>query len=304
MKAAKWFSERWQEFFFAPKEILPLGVFRFFFGILTFQVIAATGWNRRVLFGREGVLTLETAELMTQSWTKVLLSIVGDSAAALDLWFIVSLTAALFLAIGFLTRFSAVLVFLCASYVMVRNPSVLYGPDAVIVNFSFLIAMSPAGNAFSVDRWRRDRSIGSDETHTAWAFRLIQIHVAWIYLSAVYFKLTGAGWVDGSAVHYILHLRSFRGLPVPGIDTSTWISFALTWGTLALEFGIGTLIWWRKTRLFAIALAIMLHLGLELFMRVPYFQWFMVTLIFVFTNRADWEKIYSFRPRFFRRSHR
>lgn len=109
-----------------------------------------------------------------------------------------------------------------------------------------LLALAPSGRSLSVDRLlalRRVKRVGAplpDERGPLWSLRLIQLCAAGILLTTVVGQLSSE-WLSGSAV---------------------------AWGLLGINlvglFGV----WWRRTRVVALAVVCLGYLGLYPFMLV------------------------------------
>ena len=79
--------------------------------------------------------------------------------------------------------------------------------------------------------------------------RLLQIQFSMVYLFAVWDKVRGITWNNGTAVSFALRITDLERFPVPGFIThSLLISNLLTYGTLAIELSLAILVWNRTLR--------------------------------------------------------
>ena len=119
-----------------------------------------------------------------------------------------------------------------------------------------------------------------------WAQRLMQLQLSVVYLGTVYWKLHGIAWIDGTAVYYVLSTAQFQhagyGFFIPLV-----LSRIATWGTLIIELASGTLIWIPRLRNVTIAAALLLHIGLEIVINVPLFQWLMIGSLLLFIDPGE-----------------
>jgi hypothetical protein len=142
-----------------------------------------------------------------------------------------------------------------------------------------------------VDRWLRVRRgiepPGEPAPAAPWAQRLIQIQLAVAYLATVRWKLAGHTWVDGTAVYYATRLHEFARFPVPYVFDHLWTIKLMTWGTLAVELALGTLVWFRRLRYPVLLAGLLLHLGLEYSMNIQLFQWVMISAYVLFIEPRD-----------------
>jgi hypothetical protein len=241
-------------------------------------------------FGQRAVLTPATALRLTgpgrldvfqvlpggDGWTLAVFGAVGLASASL--------------AAGFMTRTSAALVFVGLVSLHHRNTVVLNSGDTVFRVLTFLLIFAPAGEVWSVDRWRaRRRGAAPPEPpfRAPWAQRLIQIQVTVLYLSTAWWKLLGSAWRDGTAVYYMSRLVEFERFPVPVLFDDLRLIRAVTWGSLATELALGTLVWFPRLRYPVLLAGALLHLGVELTMNIPVFQWLMMAALTTFIPPAD-----------------
>lgn len=120
-----------------------------------------------------------------------------------------------------------------------------------------------------------------------WAQRMIQIELSLLYFMTFCSKSQGPAWIDGTALYYVYHLDQFHRFPVPGFLESLFLVRLETWFTLAIEFSLGVLIWFKELRYYVLALGALLHLSLEYTMNVPMFQWTALAMYVTFVDGAD-----------------
>ena len=127
---------------------------------------------------------------------------------------------------------------------------------------------------------------------------MIQIELALLYLMTFWNKSLGPAWVDGTALYYVYHLDQFRRFPIPAFFQDLFLVRLETWFTLAAEFSLGVLVWFKELRYYVLGLGVLLHLGLEYSMNVPMFQWTTLALYATFLDGADlarfWARAQSF----------
>ena len=97
----------------------------------------------------------------------------------------------------------------------------------------------------------------------------ILFYGAWLITGLAYCasgidKLGSPSWVDGSAIHHLLHNPLARDWFLRDLLLDLPLSMInfLTWFTLALEIGFCVLCIFRKTRLWAWILIMLMHLGI------------------------------------------
>jgi hypothetical protein len=302
------FISAWDRFLFEPISPVPIGVYRIFFGLL----VLANGLfllpDVVTFFGEHGVLPMADALRYTGTRRINVLAWLPNEPAWLYAFFAIYLIACATLTIGFFTRTSAAIVLVSLATLAHRNMVVLNSADTFLRVASFCLVFSAAGRALSVDRWLRVRRAfeppGDPPAAAPWAQRLIQIQLAIAYLATVRWKLAGFTWRDGTAVYYATRLHEFDRFPVPYLFDHLLTIKLMTWGTLAVELALGTLIWVRPLRYPVLLAGLLLHLGLEYSMNIQLFQWVMISAFVLFTDPRDWRaarewtaRLRSRRPR-------
>jgi hypothetical protein len=147
--------------------------------------------------------------------------------------------------------------------------------------------LAPSGAALSLDRRlavRRGRvDPGDVPLRAPWVLRLLQIQLSILYLSAVWFKVGGETWRDGTAVSYALRIENLQRFPLPdALTTSELASNVLTFGTLAIELSLGLLVWNRRLRPWILLAGVSLHLGIDYAIRVGFFSYAILVLYIAF----------------------
>jgi hypothetical protein len=215
------------------------------------------------------------------------------------------LSSALFL-LGYATRLTSALTWFAAVSFMNRNPAALFGVDTMTVVLLMYLTIGPSGAALSLDRWlalRRARRLGLPEPPLApmvsatLALRLIQLHACIIYLSAGLSKLQGTSWWNGTApwgtltnheyapmhislfVDFLHFLARYRWLYELSMTTATL-------GTLVFEIGYPFVIWVRGLRTVWLWMAVLLHLGIGMFLGLRTFSLLMLAFNLAFVSPA------------------
>ncbi|MDT5010763.1 MAG: hypothetical protein QOH57_2380, partial [Mycobacterium sp.] len=117
-------------------------------------------------------------------------------------------------------------------------------------------------------------SFWSAQTRTNWPIRLFQVQLSLIYLASVQAKLSGQLWLGGTAVSYVLRLQDMQRVPLPQwFVTNALAMNVMTWGALAIELGVGILIWVPRLRPWALASGVLLHMMIDIFIQIGIFSY-------------------------------
>ena len=285
----------WNHFWFHPVSSVPLGIFRMVFGALVLSYGLLLFPERFIWFSNRGVLTVADAETYNSAGVadshSLRWNLLAQSGSDhwLTAFFVFFLLAALCLTLGFWTRISSVLVYLCLATLHARDAPIHNSGDTVMMVLSAYMIFAPAGAACSLDRlWRIARGKESEEPPSIipWPQRLMQIQVALVYLCASFSKATGPQWMDGTAAYYPLHLSETARFPMPFLN-NLYVINLITWGTVITEVSLATFIWVPRLRLYVLAAGVGLHLGIEYSMNIPLFSFLMIASYITFLTADD-----------------
>lgn len=201
--------------------------------------------------------------------------------------------AALFTCLGLWSRVSTIALAIGLVSLHHRNPVILHGGDTVMRVMALYLAIAPSGAACSLDRliglWK-GRFTGPPAPISMWPQRLIAVNVAVVYFTTFWHKVGfGTYWQDGTATWYTARLNEFDKLPVPAFMKEFPMVTFQTYGTLAVELALGTLVFWKPARRWVLLLGILMHGYIEWSMNIPLFAFLMCALYVAFYEGAETE---------------
>jgi hypothetical protein len=260
----------WNRFWFAPADPATLGLIRIFAGAMLFYTHLVWGLQLTSFVGPDGWLPPEAVHRLqegTYSWSY--LWWIEDSPALLWTAHLAGLAIFAMLTVGLFTRTAAVLSAIVALAYVLRLPGALFGLDQINVMLALYLAVGPAGDAYSLDRWRKQRKMDQPlPIRHSWtanlAIRLIQLHMCIIYLFAGMAKLTGTAWWDGTALWMAFGNMEYQSMDMTWMASHPWLINLMTHVTIFWELSYCALVWPRLTRPIVILLAIPLHMGIAI----------------------------------------
>lgn len=204
----------------------------------------------------------------------------------------VGVIAALAMAIGWRTRLVAPLTALCVTGNLFLSQTHFRHNRAFLILLLWTVALSASGRVLSLDA-RRSRSgqpgtpssvssaAQNEDRGTLWPLWTMRVLASSVYLASGFSKLIDPDWVSGlvlwdRAVRY-QHLVAER---VPGplaelvvdISTTRWVHTVTSPLAVAMELFIGVGLWFARTRLAAVWIAVFFHLSIELAASVEVFS--------------------------------
>jgi hypothetical protein len=280
----------WRNFFHAPLDTRVCGWLRIGYALLVLINLACWYPDLARWFSDAGVLTAARLPEWTVSDRWTLLTMLPGDPATVRLVYWVFLAQTICLLLGVASRFNAICVLVWLISFQNRNPLIINAEDTVLRLLGWFVVLMPVGRAWAVDRWLwRGESVWGSDHRPAWGLRLLQIQMAAIYLAAVWQKLQGDQWRDGTALYFVARLEDYFGrFPQPDwIWDTPWSVRLLTWSVLGMELLVPILIWFRQTRPLALLLALAFHLGSEYSMHFYLFHWSMLLGWSAFLLPAD-----------------
>jgi hypothetical protein len=271
----------WDRFWFEPLPTSTLALLRIAFGLLTFAWTLSLSPDLLSFFSTRGILPAQPDYGESGAWG--LLGFLSGDVAVVVVYFAL-LLGSLCLLFGFKTRLAALLVWVCLLSFIRRDPWVFNSGDLYLQVLAFYFVLAPSGASLSIDRWLTARErFWEYPVRAAWPLRLFQIQVSVLYLAALWAKVRGGTWNEGTAVSYALRIGDLERFSVPAFVTdSIVISNFLTFGTLATELAIGILVWNRKLRPWVLLAGVGLHLGIDYAVRVGFFSYVILVAYLAF----------------------
>lgn len=285
----------WTRFWFEPQSPLPVSVFRIFFGInMMISLLVVFRRDFLIFYGTNAVFP--TAAIDVHQWHNslmvfdLLLLLPADDGVRIGFLYFSGFMAFLVM-IGFATRFSTIILFLCYLSLCNHFPIVLMGGDNFARLICLFLCFAPCGERVSVDALLRRNH--QHKKFAPWAQRMIQVQLCIIYLVNVLYKLAGPQWRDGSAVYYATRLLDYTRVSIPDFLDVPIASRVLTWMTLILE-SLFVFAFWivnKRLRYVMLALALIFHLGLDFTFSLGVFEWYFIATLILFVEADDLENV-------------
>jgi hypothetical protein len=154
-----------------------------------------------------------------------------------------------------------------------RDYQTLNSGDLLLRALVFYVVLMPSGERWSLDaRLRRQRG-HEPRLRAPWGLRLLQIQVSLLYFFALWAKLRGVSWSNGTAVGLVFQIGDLQRIAVPHwLAVQPWFAALPTYGTLATETFLIFGLWIPRLRWWAIAAGVALHLSIDATILVGWFS--------------------------------
>lgn len=281
----------WNHFWFDSRseaDLSRVAAFRLVFGLVMFFCYVARIQDLEFFYAGSGILPdwhRRTITLLEYNFT-----FIGDWSPgklhALHGLFLLSLLA---LALGFFTRFAAILAYVLHVAFVHRNPGVMFGVDMISTFFFLYLCFADANARWSLDAWL-GRAASRQSLRGHLAFRLMQIQLCVVYGFSGLEKLKGTRWWDGSALWDVLSMGNLQRFDLSFVAHVPLALASVVYVVLFFEVYFPVLVWLKNFRLPMLAFGLAMHLGIFVFMNLPSFAFMMISLYVLFLTPAEVER--------------
>jgi len=273
--------ERWQHFWFEPIPTHIYALLRIVFGIVGCLTLVGLS-DLSTFWYLDGLVPIGTGGFGIKAWLLAhgLGHIAGTALYASTLLAFISMT------IGLLSGLSVALALITSLVQVSWNYLPLSGADAALKAILFCLVWADCGSVWSVDAWlarRKGDAAAGRATYVIAPLRLVRFQVALIYFNTGLWKLMNPYWRDGTAVHYVLESNVYHRFPFD-LPVSAAVVTVMTYGTLIWELSFAGLILFAPTRRIALAIGILLHVGMLLTIEIGPFHLVMLASYLAFLD--------------------
>lgn len=291
-------ADRLRAFFFRPVPASSLGAMRIGIGLLCCLWLAMLVPDLDLLLSPRGVVSLEAVD---QDWHRHRFSLydhVADDGQLLALH-LAGLGVAVLYTLGLATPVTGPLLLLVLVSVLHRDPWIQNGGDRTLRIMLLYMVLAPTGRALSLDAalaaWRRRRrglQAAATPVVSGVVLRIVQAQLVVIYTYTGIAKSFGSTWRDGTALYYALSNEYYARAPalfdqLLAQRPVQLVTSLATWVTLGWEILFLPLVAWRRTRVPALVVGIVLHAVIWSTMSVGMFSLVMLWAYLAFLP-PDW----------------
>jgi len=265
----------WNRFWFTPADALTLSVLRVLTGLVALYLHLTLFADLVHFFGAGGLLPEATVrDLIGDRKTYSYLFHFTRPADLVLVHSIGAVVLALFTA-GVYTRITSVLALAVMLSTVHRGPMISTEVEPIVTMVMFYLCLGPSGAYLSVDRLLGRRKLAArrmldpgaaDRSPATWsanlATRLIQVHLAAIYLFVSLAMLSGITWWDGGAVWWLVARTETRLADLTWLADHPLVVNAWTHAIVLVEFAFPLLVWNTLARPLVLGIAAVMWLTL------------------------------------------
>ncbi|MCX5101706.1 HTTM domain-containing protein [Streptomyces sp. NBC_00264] len=305
-----------------PVSLYAASVLRVGYGLLYLVFLLREFPHRDEIWGPGSPWTPSLArQLFDQTgWNSILT--LSDSRAYFELCYVMALVTSALFALGWRTRVMSILFAVVVTSFHARAIFMTDGGDNLLLLMAIYLVLTACGRRWSLDA-RRDRlktaragnapqpvrSRSAQQLRDARITLTTVLHncgmfviaaqVIFLYGSTGLYKVQGASWGSGTALHYVLNLELFQPWPALShlVDEHTILIAIAGYMTVLLQVAFPFVLFGRL-KYPVLAMLLSMHIGIAVLLGLPLFSGAMIVADAVFLP----DRFYTFLPHLFRRA--
>lgn len=207
---------------------------------------------------------------------------------------VIGFTAAFAMSAGLFSSVTTKVTFGVVAYNLFLSTTHVHNNRAYLVIVLAALAIAPCGWEFSVDAWLRARRglAGVERKTAAWPLWLLRFECATVYAASGTSKLLDPDWFSGTVTwgRLIEQEAAVRASVLPGwaadlVLERSFHTFAAKL-VIATELFIASGLWWRRTRPFALLVAVVFHVMIQFTADVEIFSFLGIAVLFAWADPA------------------
>lgn len=247
----------WNRFWFTASDVFPLALLRMVAGFAAFYFLVSHTADLILWFGPRGLLPIETVQQLTGGAANNTASfrfshmLLTNAPSALWLFHVLACLTTLAFALGLFSRVTNVLTLLAVLCYVHRAPMITAQLEAVLTMVLLYLCLAPTGAALSIDSFlarRREKVLPKQSVWANLSVRLLQVHLAGLYLMMGLTKLAGEVWWTGDAVWWLIARTESRAVDLTFFYQFPYLINLWTHGIVAFELTFPILVWNRHLR--------------------------------------------------------
>ena len=274
---------------------------RFVVGLNILFIYLINYTQRQYLWGPEGIWPFQEFLEYLRTGRSFSLYQFSDSSLFFELVFHLGILATILFTIGYRTRLASIANWLFLWSLHERNPWILDGGDNIIRIALLFLLFANLGAYFSCDSaryWQRIKehpdSLPRRFSAILHNFAVLAVitQVCIMYFITGLHKAMGEMWQEGVAAYYVLRVQDYYW---PGVSDliiqNYWLTVFITYMTVVFELAFPFLLFNTITRRLALLSGLAFHSGIAIFMALPVFQLFVISLYAVFISDREYRAL-------------
>jgi len=251
------------------------------------------------LFGSSSIVPIEIYDSILKLYNLSVFRYLFTTDASTLSVLLIALLLATVLMMGFFNKLSGTLLFLLLLLLKFRNIYIMDGGDNLILVLLPFIAFGKSTPLVTPNN--------RNFFNTPSIYKIINVELSFlmpiaiivqvclVYFFAGLYKLMGPLWQNGTAIFYVMRVDDFRWTSLNFFLTDQYLFVkSLTYFTIIWELSFPFLIIKRKIKNITIAISVLMHIGIFIFMHIDNYSFVMIISYFVFFTDREYARIRSY----------
>jgi hypothetical protein len=292
----------WNRFWFTSRDPYTLCVLRILVGLLAIFYLVSHTADLADWFAADGILPPDTTRRLagaerSRYFFHVSYLYLVRTPTELYALHVAGLVVLAAFTVGWWTRLTSVLsVVVVLSYVH-RAPMITAQFEPVLTMLLVYLCLAPVVRYLSVDRWWRNRRANATDVADGGsvmaniATRLMQLHLAGLYLVIALNMLSAETWWTGEALWWLIARSESRLVDLTALGSHMiWVNL-LSHLVVAYHLSFGLLIWVRLFRPILLALGLLVWIPLGLVTGLLAYAAVMLVASVAFIEPVRWRRV-------------
>lgn len=274
----------WDQFWFAPKDLLGLALMRILLCGTMFYMYIARSANLSY-YGADAWVTKENALSALPELYRPLFSWAfwPDSLNFVMHSLMIALLGLLTLGIG--GRWIMWLAWMISAGFIQRNYAVNFGADIIASLFLFYMCFTQSCERLSLlNLLRKKIEFKKSDILSSVMIGMMQVQICVIYAYTGFEKLKGGSWWDGTALWSVLANPQMTTFDLSFVRVVPWAIPIIAYITVLFEIYFPVMVAWPKFRNLWLLLGVFFHMGIGIFMGLGPFATTMLSTYFLFLD--------------------
>lgn len=274
----------WDEFWFAPQNLLGLAFMRIVLCGTMFYMYAIRLTNISYYSDASWIPRVKALDALGELYRPLFLwSFWPDSLMGIMHVVLVILLGLLTLGIG--GRWLMAIAWILDMGFIQRNYAVNFGADIIAALFLFYMSFAQSCERLSViNLFRPKIEFKQSDLLSSLMIRMMQVQISVLYAYTGWEKLKGASWWDGTALWSVMANPQMTTMNYDFLRNIPWVIPIFAYITILFEIYFPPMVIWKKTRGAWLMMGVFFHSGIAIFMGLGPFALVMMSTYFLFLD--------------------
>lgn len=281
----------WDRIWFAPVDLLKLGLFRFVLGCLMLWMYSIRAFAFKLFFTDQGLILGSQARDLLPDIYRPAIQLYSSSETITLILYALFLFMIVLMILGIGGRITSGLTLVLHLSFIQRDFPIIYGVELMIAFWLFYLTLVQNNRYFSLWNLRgrgkmNVEPVKKSDLLSSVGARMMMLQLCIIYGYTGAEKLKGGPWWDGTAIWSVLGNRQLMTMDFRFLQSFPILVGLLTFGSMLFELYFPALIWSKRARPWVLRFGVVFHAGIASMMGLVAFSAVMITSYCSFLDDA------------------